>query len=205
MSGCSLCRALMPVLLAGLWGLSSLPAKASGDGYEQMLGYLTSSRFDGQALAGAQGSIKLNLAAGDLNSQHNAHALAIGDRAAAGVGSTQSRSGNRYQASDHSQAHIGGEVLAAGGGVASINQASGSGNDQLNALGSAVGAQAQVSGHHAGLPQAPALRAAAQGVRRASVQASALRGFEGVMQINQIAGSANVAENRLGLLVQTGP
>lgn len=205
MNGCGPARARLAAVLAGLSCLLALPAMASGDGYEQMLGYLTSSRISDQALAGAQGSIKLNLAAGDLNAQHNAHALAIGKRAVAGVASDQPRSDNRYQAPDQSHAHIGGQVLAAGSGVASINQASGSGNAQLNALGSALGAQAQASVQHGPLPQAPALRTAAQGIRRAAIEASALRGFEGVLQINQIAGSANLAENRLGLLVQTGP
>ena len=33
----------------------------------------------------------------------------------------------------------------------------------------------------------------------------ALRGYAGVLQLNQIAGSFNAVENRLGLHVQTGP
>jgi len=37
------------------------------------------------------------------------------------------------------------------------------------------------------------------------VGAQALRGYSGVLQLNQIAGSLNVVENRLGLHVQTGP
>ena len=50
-----------------------------------------------------------------------------------------------------------------------------------------------------------ARRLTAAGVREAMVGAQALRGYSGVLQLNQIAGSLNVVENRLGLHVQTGP
>lgn len=179
-------------------------ASASGDSYAQMLGYLTSSHLSGQALAGAQGSLKVNLAAGDLNIQHNAHAVATGAQALAGVAPGQLHGDDHYPAPDQAEARIDGRVLAGGSGVASINQASGSGNAQLNAVASAAGGRAAVAWQHTPTPHAAPLREAARGLRRASVGASALQGFDGVLQINQIAGSANAVENRLGLLVQSG-
>jgi hypothetical protein len=194
------------LLLAVLLCLPVLPALAQrSDSYAQMLGYLTASHVDGQVLAGAQGSIKLNLAAGDLNSQHNAHSLAIAEQANAGVDSRQSRQSNRYQGPSDAVARIDGQVLSSGSGVASVNQVAGSGNDQLNSVAAAVGKQARLHWSDTPTPRAPPLRSAAMGVRRAELGAAALQGFEGVVQLNQIAGSANLAENRLGLLVQTGP
>jgi len=41
--------------------------------------------------------------------------------------------------------------------------------------------------------------------RNVAVEATALRGFEGVLQLNQIAGSANSIGNQLVLSVSTGP
>ena len=40
--------------------------------------------------------------------------------------------------------------------------------------------------------------------RKVGVESSALRGFEGVLQLNQVAGMANATENRLQVTVQ-GP
>ena len=70
--------AVLTMLLPGVAAAQS----ATADGYNQMLAYLTHSRLDGQVLAGASGSIKLNQAAGDLNRQYNGHALASGGQAA---------------------------------------------------------------------------------------------------------------------------
>lgn len=186
-----------------------LPTAArAGDDYAAMLAFLTHSRIDGQALSGAQGSIKVNQAAGDLNTQLNAHALASGQVAQADVHATAVSHDNRIDANApmHARAELAGGALANASGLASVNQASGQGNGQVNAVG--VVAAEQPIPMQAPAPAAqrlPGRPAAALGQRHAVVAADALRGFAGVLQLNQIAGSSNVVENRLGLHVQTGP
>ncbi len=124
-------------LLTGLLLLSLLPATAAaqaGDEYAQMLGYLADSRIDGRALAGASGAIAVNQAAGDHNLQANLRALANGGRAQASVQSTQLYASDRYDTPRAASATLAGEALAGASGIASINQASGSGNAELNVV-----------------------------------------------------------------------
>lgn len=192
------------LLATSLWA----PQALAQDAYAAMLGWLTDSRIDGQALSGAQGAIKLNQAAGDLNAQLNAHALARGQSALSQVNASATQSGNTYQspADGQARATLGGNALAGASGLASINQASGQANAQANLVGLSQG---QGSPQLAAAPSSRLPVTAARGraalLRHAAVEADALRGFSGVLQLNQIAGSSNVVENRLGLHVQTGP
>ena len=192
------------LLAISLWA----PQALAQDAYAAMLGWLTDSRIDGQALSGAQGSIKLNQAAGDLNAQLNAHALARGQNALSQVDATATQSGNAYQgpADGQARATLAGSALAGASGLASINQASGQANGQANLVGlsQGQGSPQLAAPRSAPLPAADA-RGRAALLRHAAVEADALRGFSGVLQLNQIAGSSNVVENRLGLHVQTGP
>lgn len=194
------------LLATSLWA----PQALAQDAYAAMLGWLTDSRIDGQALSGAQGAIKLNQAAGDLNAQLNAHALARGQNALSQVDATATQSGNAYRspADGQARATLAGSALAGASGLASINQASGQANGQANLVGLSQG-QGQGSPQLAAPRSSPLPASAARGraalLRHAAVEADALRGFSGVLQLNQIAGSSNVVENRLGLHVQTGP
>ena len=196
--------AVLTMLLPGVAAAQS----ATADGYSQMLAYLTHSRLDGQVLAGASGSIKLNQAAGDLNRQYNGHALASGGQAAVQVAINQ-RGDDRLAADTplQARAELDGQVLAGGSGLASINQVSGQANDQANAVAVVASPQRPLS--QALLPAVPTAvalrRPSAAGLRQATLGADALRGYAGVLQLNQIAGSFNAVENRLGLHVQTGP
>lgn len=195
-----LALALLPPLV--------LAQASSADSYSQMLAYLTHSRVDGRVLAGASGSIKLNQAAGDLNRQYNGHALASGRQA--GVQLAIAQHGDDRVATDtplQARAELAGQVLAGGSGLASINQVSGQANDQANAVAVVASPQRPLS--QALLPAVPTAvamrRPSAAGLRQATLGADALRGYAGVLQLNQIAGSFNAVENRLGLHVQTGP
>lgn len=58
---------------------------AVADEYDAMLRYLTDTRIDGRALAGASGAIAVNQAAGDLNLQANLRGLAVGRPAGASL------------------------------------------------------------------------------------------------------------------------
>ena len=179
-----------------------------------MLGYLAQTRIDDNALSGSQGSIKVNMAAGDLNQQANLQALAIGENADANVDARQRQSADVHDVPGIASARIGGAALSGASGIASINQASGSGNAEVNAVSLALAQQGtrgasdgQLSA--AGFASAERQRAPHPAGKTASrnvaVEATALRGFEGVLQLNQIAGSANSIGNQLVLSVSTGP
>lgn len=64
------------VMLAALAAIGG--ARASDEGYAEMLGYLAQTRIDGQALTGSRGAIAVNMSAGDLNQQANLRAIRFG-------------------------------------------------------------------------------------------------------------------------------
>lgn len=192
--------------------LPSMPVQAADDDYAMMLGYLVSSRIDGNAMAGTQGASAVNMAAGDLNQQANLRAFAVGGLVA--VRSRQIQQENRSRSPYVASASIGGAAYANGGGLASINQASGSRNSQLNAVAVGLAMQgirettdgnlstvisASAGGQH------PKGSSASGGVRSVAVEASAMQGYQGVVQLNQAAGSDNVTGNQLLLSLPTSP
>ena len=200
-------------LLAAGAAVIAAPARAADD-YDSMLGYLAQSRIDDRALAGSTGAIAVNMAAGDLNQQANVHALAIGPSAGVQASVRQARSDDVYDVPLAASATIGGSALAGASGIASINQASGSGNAEHNAVALVLAQQgiretpdSQLSSGVAASAERqtafnPAGRTAS---RKVAVEATALRGFEGVFQLNQIAGSANETGNILTLSLPPGP
>ncbi|HEV2540080.1 MAG TPA: hypothetical protein VGU03_10265 [Frateuria sp.] len=205
--------ATLPLMLAALAALS--PGASAGDDYATMLGYLTSSHLDGHALQNAQGSVALNLAAGDLNTQANLRAFASGPGAQAQIAAHQRLRDNQANAPFDAQASIGGQALAGAHGLISINQASGSMNAQLNAvtatlanqgireatddsLSAVVSASAEVQSR--AQPRIPG-----EGTRSVSVAAGAMQGLRGVLQLNQTAGSGNATGNILSLSVSELP
>ena len=186
----------------------------AGDEYSEMLGYLAHTRLDQQALVGSTGAIAVNMAAGDLNQQANLRAIAIGQNASAQVDSRQKAVANIHDLPRQASAVIGGNALAGASGIASINQASGSGNAELNAVSLVLAEQGiretpdeqlfssvSASAERLNAPY-PAGRTANRNV---AVEATALQGFEGVLQLNQIAGSANETGNVLALSIGPGP
>lgn len=189
--------------------LAASPAQAQ-DTYAEMLDYLTSARIEGHAFARAGGAIAVNQAAGDANLQSNLRAVAVGGRAQATVHALQAQD-DRYDSPAQAQALIGGRAFAGAGGLVAINQASGSGNAETNAVAITLagpGTRGAQGAHTSGIAPAGVPRAAAGArtavVRRAAVTADAFRGFEGALQLNQIAGSGNTTLNQMALSVQ-GP
>jgi len=200
---------LLALLLAG-----TTQAQSRGDSYSGMLSYLSAvSRIDGNALAGTDGSIKVNQAAGDLNLQANLHSMANGAQASASVRSLQQRQANLFNSPMHASAVIGGNALAGASGIASINQASGGGNAELNSVNATLAAQGIREASDEAMASSEVLASAGgqsiatdpRTTRRVGVEASALRGFDGVLQLNQIAGSGNATENRFSISVQSTP
>ena len=191
-----------------------LACQARADEYADMLGYLAQTRIEGSALSGANGAISVNMASGDVNQQANLHVLAVGKAAAAQADIRQRRSLDAHDAPHSASATIGGSALAGAGGIASINQASGSGNAEQNAVTLALAEQGiretpdsqLLSSVSASAGQRPTPGPAGRTANRsAAVEATALRGFEGVLQLNQIAGSANETGNVMTLSLPVGP
>lgn len=201
---------LLALLLSSAW--PGAPAHAGDDDYAAMLGYLANARIDGNAFGAANGAIAVNMAAGDLNQQANLRALASGGSVV--IQSRQSQRGNLVDRPLEASVSIGGQAFAAGNGLASINQASGSGNAQLNAVAAVLTAQgirettddslstvvsASAGGQH------PGTGTSDDGTHNVAVEASAMRGYQGVMQLNQAAGSGNATGNQLLLSVPPTP
>ncbi|HEL3813363.1 TPA: hypothetical protein UMY79_000184 [Stenotrophomonas maltophilia] len=205
----------MKALAWPLLAVIAAPLSASADDYSGMLAYLDLARIEGRALAGASGAIAVNQAAGDFNLQTNLRGIARAERADVAISAQQLQNGNRVLSAPlHAAAHIGGEALAGASGIASINQASGSANTTLNVVSGTLARQGiRETDDTALAAEGSALaggrdgvdRGAATGTRSAGVASTALRGFDGVLQLNQIAGSGNDTANVLGLVVQDRP
>lgn len=212
-----LCAACIVLALPFGAGAQSQP-QAGDDGYAGMLGYLTGTRITDQAFRGASGAIAINMAAGDGNLQLNQRAVAVGPTAGATALARQVLQDNTFDAPDVAVASIEGDALAGAAGLVSINQASGHGNVEANLVTAALAAQgireaadgllsavgASVEERGAAATAADVAREDAA-MRAASVSGSALRGFSGVLQLNQVAGSGNAVDNRFALSVGNGP
>ncbi len=195
--------------------LAAAPSATRADDYSGMLAYLDVTRIDGHALAGANGAIAVNQAAGDLNVQANLRGIAKGDRADVATNARQLQQGSRVLSGPlQATAFIGGDALAGASGIASINQASGIANTTLNVVSATLARQGiRETDDTALAAEGSALaggrddtgRGIATGTRSAGVASTALRGFDGVLQLNQIAGNGNDTANVLGLVVQDRP
>lgn len=178
-----------------------------------MLGYLASSRIDGNAMRSTSGASAVNMSAGDLNQQANLRAFASGGTVS--IRSRQLQQNNYTDSPYAASASIGGAAYVDGRGLASINQASGSSNTQLNVVAAGLAMQgirettdgtlsaavsASTGEQHSGNAPAPNV-----GSRSVAVESSAMQGFQGVMQLNQAAGSGNVTENQLLLSLPSSP
>lgn len=186
-------------------------ALAQDDPYAGMLTYLDASRIDGQALSGSSGAIAVNVAAGDANQQANVRALVVGDAATTSIHATQAQHGNLASRPTAASASIGGQALGNASGLISINQASGTANLELNSVGVGLSSQGmrQTSADQwlAGVcactqqttPTQAGQPASRRGLYSVAVEATAMQGATGVVQLNQIAGSGNVTANQLVL------
>jgi len=197
--------------LALLLACASVPAAAEGpvrDPYESMLGYLAETVISDRALAGSSGAIAINQAAGDHNLQTNLHAIANGSYADAAAAARQVRSDDSFDTPRYASVGITGEALAGASGLVSINQASGSGNAEMNLVTAVLAARGIRETNDAGLSFVSASageqssldpRADSSSSRSVAVEATARQGFSGVLQLNQVAGSGNAASNQLAM------
>jgi hypothetical protein len=155
------------------------------------------------------------MAAGDLNLQANLRSFAVGERAIATTDARQQQIGERYDTPHSASARIAGRAFNGASGLVSINQASGSGNAELNSVAVVLAAQGVREATDEQLSSAVSASAGGQGAldpgvaktgtRNVAVEATALQGFEGLLQLNQVAGSGNATGNHFGLSVPPTP
>ena len=194
---------------------SAAIAAQPGDGYADMLDYLASTRIDGRAFVDASGAVGANLAAGDHNLQANLRSFASGGQAGSIASARQQHDNNHIGTPTHASATIGGVAFGHASGLVSINQASGSGNAETNLVAAALahqgirestdGSLLSAVSASAGGQASPNPDVARPGTRNVAVESTAMQGFEGILQLNQIAGSGNSISNQLALSVEGHP
>ncbi|KIQ96219.1 hypothetical protein [Lysobacter sp. A03] len=212
---CSRSLPCLAITVAATLFCSPVIAAQSGDGYAEMLDYLATSRIDGRAFVDASGAVGANLAAGDHNLQSNLRSFASGGQAAAFARSNQQTANDHHDTPTHASATIGGLAFGHASGLVSINQASGSGNAETNLVAAALahqGIRESTDGNllsavsaSAGGQTSPNPDVARPGTRNVAVESTAMQGFEGILQLNQIAGSGNSISNQLALSVDGHP
>jgi hypothetical protein len=193
---------------AWIWLAAAAHAQtAGGDSYAAMLSYLDTDAIGGQVARGAQGISGVNSTAGVANLQANVHVFALGSHGQALLQARQRTYDPAAGASLNASVSLGGQAYDNGRGIASINQASGNGNAQLNGVAARLanqgirettdGALSATVSASAGEHAASNPHAQAGGTRSVAVDPSAMEGFNGVMQLNQVAGSGNASDNML--------
>lgn len=170
------------------------------------------ARIDDGAGAGSSGRIAINQSAGSGNAQANLAAIALSDAGdtLAVIGATQ-RVAPALRDLRAARAEIAGGAFSGVSGVLSLNQAAGGGNRQLNLLAIGQGAGVDVAtaddaalAGTTGDAVAGTAPVVAQADRRASIAVGALRGGQGLVQVNQTAGVGNTSTNAIVLQLPGG-
>lgn len=156
----------------------------------------------------AQGVLAVNQAAGDANQQGNLQAVALATGVAqATVSLPQQQGAAQAMAQQNLRASIAGASFAGSQGLLAVNQSAGHANQSLNAFSLALAARPQATVHDmpaavqdavlAGTTAATAATAgaAANTGQTTELSAAAFQGSRGLVQLNQIAGSHNLAVN----------
>ncbi|MGE8064685.1 adhesin [Pseudomonas sp. NPDC089569] len=153
-----------------------------------------------------QGNFSVNQAAGDLQQQANARAIAVGHGASA---TTQIRQRSRSVVDPRidAQSSIRGDSFSHGNGALGVNQSAGASNQQANAMRISIGAQPQSIDDSVLRQQNVALlnnsdpTDSAPGHRQVTTSDQAFTGSRGVIQLNQSAGVGNRMANTLSIRV----
>lgn len=202
---------LAPVgLVLALVGETGLAQQA---GPEPALQYVTQSVIGGEALAGSQGVVTVNMAAGDFNLQINGAAIALNLDAQRGMGIAEAGIGMQqhvqtvgYTNPDLAVAAIRDSAFQNASGLISVNQVSGVANAQANEFALVLGfagnevsedalAQSFSNATQVNVELGP-VRA-----REVSVADTSFRGAQGVAQVTQTAGSWNATTNSFALRI----
>lgn len=165
---------------------------------------LDSNMLGGNALDGVAGTVHANLAAGEVNLQSNtavisnaplSNRITVTQKSAAAAGSASA------------SVRIGPGVSTGSIGVIQVNQAAGNGNEQANAafigLDSSTPAAAEITLRQSVAPTTvPA--SSTQTTRQAKISTTAFSGSQGVLQVNQAAGTSNATANSFALRLGPG-
>ncbi len=165
------------------------------------------SVIGGNVMSGASGAMAVNQAAGDMNQQANAAAIAYNPQGSANVqtGAFQGSRNIRGSLPDIASTRIDGKAFAGTSGVLMVNQASGFANSQANSTAIAMGIKGEVIADSVlaeTFPDAAGLVKAGHGqtgMRDVSVSETAFQNAQGVVQLNQTAGSGNNSANNFAL------
>lgn len=198
---------LLVVLATPTVGAQTMPPNAGAPLGDQ-------ARILQDAVAGAQGRIAINQAAGVGNTQANLAAIAISPDGRGLVdlhAHQQTQAGNPLRAAS---ARIEGQTFTDASGLLSLNQAAGSGNAQLNLFAIGHGDAMANANVIAGLDDAALAAVAGDNrtegaevssmVRTATIEGGAFRGSQGVVQVNQAAGVGNASVNAIVLQLPGG-
>tara|TARA_B100001063_G_C16727460_1_gene537283 strand:- start:170 stop:772 length:603 start_codon:yes stop_codon:yes gene_type:complete len=168
-----------------------------------------SSLINGNVLQG-QGRIGVNMAAGDQNAQINAAALAVsyGQGAHATLDLQQNVRLTEAEWAHDSTSTITENAFSNATGVISVNQVSGLGNAQVNAVAIGLGIEGEAI-TEIGLASATTgynaeLAPTDTGHREARIDDKAFDGSSGLIQVNQLAGSGNATANSFQLNISLG-
>ena len=175
-------------------------------------GYLNDAIITNNALSNVKGIVGINQAAGDFNLQANVRAISEGagsGQATTGISQVSSLAG--ATSADASTTSIRENAFQNMVGLLSINQASGAGNLESNAI--TISHERLPAELTDDLLAQTSLDVAAaserrnggksDGIRTVHVDKTAFRGVKGVLQLNQAAGMHNVTQNRV--FMQTTP
>ena len=156
----------------------------------------------------SQGLVSVNVGAGDLNQQINARAIAISaELATARLQLEQELELQSLDLSQDAQANLLGDSFSRNNGLIGVNQASGSGNQQINSFRLSLARQRQDLDDSVLAQQlvAPAQPSGAtdqpRGGRIVVTDDKAFAGSRGVVQLNQSAGVGNQSVNSLSMTV----
>lgn len=176
-------------------------------------GYIDQSVIRDSVMVGASGAIAVNQAAGDMNQQANAAAVAYNPQGVATVqtGILQGSRNIRGSLPDVAATRIDGRAFANTSGVLAVNQASGFANSQANSTAIAMGIKGEVIADSVlaeTFPDAAGLVKAGRdqpSIREVSVSETAFQNAQGVVQLNQTAGSGNNSANNFALRLSVEP
>lgn len=175
--------------------------------------YIDQSVIGGNVMAGASGALAVNQAAGDMNQQVNAAAIAYNPQggASAQTGIVQSSTNTRGSLPNVAATSIEGSAFANTSGVLAVNQASGFANSQANSTAIAIGINGVVITDSVLAETVPAAGGLVKAgneqasTREVSVSETAFQNAQGVVQLNQTAGSGNSSANSFGLRLSVEP
>lgn len=155
-----------------------------------------------------QGLVGVNVGAGDLNQQINGRAIATGQEHVARLQLQQELALPSLDLTQEAHAHLLGGSFSNSSGLIGVNQAAGTGNQQINAFRLSHGRQLRQDLDDSVLAQqlvAPAQPSGAteqpRGGRVVVTDDKAFAGSRGVVQLNQSAGVGNQTVNSLSMTV----